>query len=56
MKKIRSWCEGGRSAVDANKIRGKHARCKVCGQRFVPRETPGPDGAVVLLLPPHKAY
>ena len=56
MKKVRAWCDGGRARVEPHAIRGKHARCAVCGQRFIPRETPGPDGPPVLLIPPHKAY
>jgi hypothetical protein len=42
--------------VAPTEVRGGHARCTVCKQRFIPRETPGPDGVAVLLLPPHKAY
>ena len=56
MKKIRSWCDGGRRPVRPAEVKGKHARCEVCGQRFIPRETPGPDGEPVLHVPPHKAY
>lgn len=57
MRKIRMWCEGGRRSVQESELRGKHARCRVCGQRFIPKEGRSPEGEPTgLALPPHKAY
>jgi hypothetical protein len=56
-RKIRAWCDGAGRVVREAELRGKHARCGVCDQRFLPKESRDLEsGELVRKIPPHKAY